>query len=345
MTTPTTETPTVRTPFLAGILVLLFTLGMLINYKAGGAMGAISKVQSGGTISPKVLSAPTWVGDSAASLHAVNYVGWVVIALTYGLILGAAIKAILPQEWLAKSVGAPGAKGQLLGGLMGAPLMLCSCCATPVFEGVYRRTGRMGPSLAMLLAPPALNPGALVLTFLLFPNFFGIGRLIASLAIVLLGAAWVGDRFSAPNPPDPSGYTQEPQTWLGLLRAFWQALIEVSIRSLPAILIGIGLSAWLITAAPIPAVAHSFSGLPLLLIVGLLATLIAIPTFAEIPIALALMHGGAPDAVVLIVLIATPSINLPSLLGLAKLASPKVALATGTMVFSVSVAAGLLVGL
>jgi uncharacterized membrane protein YraQ (UPF0718 family) len=83
----------------------------------------------------------------------------------------------------------------------------------------------------------------------------------------------------------------------------------------------------------------------LVLLVGLLATLIAIPTFAEIPIALALMQGGAPDAVVLIVLIATPCINLPSLLGLAKLAAPKVAVATGAMVFSASVAAGLLVSL
>jgi hypothetical protein len=48
--------------------------------------------------------------------------------------------------------------------------------------------------------------------------------------------------------------------------------------------------------------------------------------------------------VVLAVLIAAPAVNLPSLLGVAKLASPKVSLATGLLVLSCASVAGLAVG-
>jgi len=49
--------------------------------------------------------------------------------------------------------------------LAGAPLMLCSCCVAPIFTGVYERSARLGPSLGLMLAAPALNPAALILTF------------------------------------------------------------------------------------------------------------------------------------------------------------------------------------
>jgi uncharacterized membrane protein YraQ (UPF0718 family) len=328
-------------PILGGMIGFLAILGGLITYKAGGAMGAIAKVQGGGTLSEKSLwfQGPGWSARVDPLVHAVNYMGWVTLALVYGLLIGAAVRAVLPRTWLARTIGAEGARGQLLASLAGAPLMLCSCCATPVFEGVYRRTGRLGPSLAMLVAPPALNPGALALTFLLFPAPIGWTRLGVSLALVWVGMAWVGGRVGADLPPQASALELDDSPSLAV--AFGQSLKEVTLRSLPAILLGILLSAWLITAAPIAGLTDVLSGIPLLLLATLLAVVIAIPTFAEIPIGLALLHAGAPQGIVLAVMVAGPAINLPSLFGIATLSNWRVALATGTTVFGFSVVAGL----
>lgn len=323
---------------LIGLGAFLALLGALITYKAGGAMSAIAKVEAGGTISPKSL---WYQGEGLDSMiHAVNYMGWVAIALTYGILIGASVRAFLPRTWLDRTLGAGGIRGQVTASLAGVPLMLCSCCATPVFEGAYRRTGKLGPSLALLIAPPALNPGALVLTFLLFPPSMGWLRLVASLGLVLLGMAWVGRTpTSSVVAQDSALETLEHPS---LFRAFGQSLKEVATRSLPGILIGIFLSAWLITDAPVPDMAASLSGFPLLLVATFVAVLIALPTFAEIPIALALLHAGAPHGVALAVLIAGPAINLPSLFGVAALSSWRVAVATAGAVFAVSVGAGLL---
>ena len=328
-------------PLFSGIIGLFAVIAGLINYKAGGAISAISKVQAGGTIAPKTLWEPTLIADSATFVHIINYAGWVVIALSFGLVIGAAIKAFLPQAWLINSFTAGGIKGQLMAALLGAPLMLCSCCATPVFEGVYSRTKRLGPSLAMLLAPPGLNPGALILTFLLFPGPIGIARLLGSLLLVLIGTSIVDRRYSPSVALSPSVFEEQPQNWGGSIRAFFTALKTVSINSLPAIVLGIILSAWLITSAPVGAFADTLSGPSLMIVVTLVALLIAIPTFAEIPIGLAMLQLGVPHGVIVAVLIAAPIINLPSLLGLAKLASPKVSFATAVVVFIGATMSGL----
>jgi uncharacterized membrane protein YraQ (UPF0718 family) len=75
----------------------------------------------------------------------------------------------IPRDWFALALSGPGLRSTFSGAAAGVPLMLCSCCAPPVFEGMYGRTRRLGASLALMLAAPGLNPTALALTFILFP--------------------------------------------------------------------------------------------------------------------------------------------------------------------------------
>ena len=69
-----------------------------------------------------------------------------------------------------------------------------------------------------------------------------------------------------------------------------------------------------------------------------MAVLVALPTFGEIPIALALLAAGASESVALSVLVAGPIINLPSLLTLRKTVSSRVAVVTGLSVYLVTLA-------
>jgi uncharacterized membrane protein YraQ (UPF0718 family) len=71
-----------------------------------------------------------------------------------------------------------------------------------------------------------------------------------------------------------------------------------------------------------------------------IGTIVALPTFFEIPIAALLLQLGAPPAAAIAFLIAGPIVNLPSLLVLARETSPRVAVSLATAVFLVSALAG-----
>jgi hypothetical protein len=126
-------------------------------------------------------------------------------------------------------------------------------------------------------------------------------------------------------------------------RAVLDALRDVAARSLPAIVLGVLLSVMLIAVLPAPAAAGAGAGAQLLIVVvvAAVAVPIALPTFAEIPLALALLHAGAPEGAVLAMLVAGPAINLPSLFTVARAVSGRVAAATSLAVFVSTAAAGL----
>lgn len=328
-------------------LLLVLAAGSLVVYKTGGALKTIDKATSAGTLAPKAERIATGELSSAVKPLAasVNYLGWVVVALAFGVVIGALVKALVPERWLARTVAARGPGGYLAAAVLGAPLMLCSCCISPIFEGVYERSRRLGPALGLMLASPALNPAALGLTFLLFPADLAWARLALSALIVLGASAVVGRAFAAPAAGAAAACPVDADPTLGgAARAFVTALREVAVRSLPAILIGIVLSAALVTSVSLPTLAAGRGALVAVLLVAAVAVPIALPTFGEIPLALALLHAGAPDGAVVALLVAGPAINLASLAALARVVSPRVAAATGVAVYVVAAAGGAIMG-
>jgi uncharacterized membrane protein YraQ (UPF0718 family) len=78
-------------------------------------------------------------------------------------------------------------------------------------------------------------------------------------------------------------------------------------------------------------------------VTALLTVPIALPTFFEVPLALALLTAGAPTGAAAALLFAGPAVNLPSLLTVARSAGWKAAGGVAVMVWIVAVAGGLLV--
>src|SRR5205823_12220092 len=130
-----------------------------------------------------------WLRPLAKTVSYLYTVRW---ALFYGLWISSALRAFISPRWVAKFIGNQPVRGQLACGVAGAPLMLCSCCVAPVAMTVYQRSGKLGPSIGLLLASPSLNPAALLLTFALFGPTLGWARLAMALAMVLVGSALVG---------------------------------------------------------------------------------------------------------------------------------------------------------
>ena len=114
---------------------------------------------------------------------------------------------------------------------------------------------------------------------------------------------------------------EEPLSARNFLPRWLKSFATLALSTLPLVVAGVLLSSVL---------GASFGYLStkgvVVAIVGIafVATLVALPTFLEIPVALTLVAAGAPGAAVA-VLIAGPVVNLPSLFVLARETSPRLA--------------------
>src|SRR5438876_8117214 len=179
------------------VLPLLLIVGALITYKSSAALRVIGKVSATGAFTPRGNVIPR-VGASEAGIltRTLNYFLVIWPALVFGILISGAVSTFVSPQWLTRLLGSRSLRSQVFAGLAGAPLMLCSCCIAPIFTGVYERSARLGPSLGLMLAAPALNPAALILTFMLFNYKVGTVRLAASVASVLF-TGLIADRIFA----------------------------------------------------------------------------------------------------------------------------------------------------
>ncbi len=320
-----------------GVLLLLVTVGGLVAYKATGSLAVIGKVQATGSLKPRfdLLAA-------GAFERTLSYFNTVWPALLFGVLISGAVRAFVSPRWLAGLFGRGRVRGQVVAGLAGAPLMLCSCCVAPVFTSVYERSSRLAPSLALMLAAPSLNPAALFLTFLLFGGKPGALRLLAAAACVLLTGVFAERVFKL----DPAACRVDEALGRAggvgsLFVSFVRSCLKVAVQTVPLIVAGVFVS--MLVARWLP-VGWSYSGAAqvlAVLVVAAVAVLLALPTFFEIPLAFLLLGAGMPAGAALALLVAGPATNLPSLLTVGRATGWKVPVLVGVTVWLIASAAGL----
>jgi len=317
---------------------LLFASG-LIAYKTRTSLAVLSSVWKTGVIAarPEVVA----LGYPAAAVTAVdrsvNYFLVIWPALAFGILISAAVRAYVPADIWKRILAVHGTRTQLRAGLAGAPLMLCSCCVAPIFSTVYETSARLAPALTLMLASPALNPAALVLTFMLFGPGIGMMRLILSIVAV----AAIGPSVESLFPRVQVAMRSELRNGASK-ESFGQALYNVLVRTVPALILGLVVSMILVQWLPAGAFAGGTPRILAILFVGTLAVPLALPTFLEIPLALSLLSAGLPAGAAVALLFAGPAINLPSLLATARIAGWKVAGSVALFVWLIALAGGLL---
>jgi uncharacterized membrane protein YraQ (UPF0718 family) len=266
-------------------------------------------------------------------------------ALLFGILISGAVSTFVSPQWLAGLLGRPSLRSQAIAGLAGAPLMLCSCCVAPIFTGVYERSARLGPSLGLMIAAPALNPAALILTFMLFNFKIGTVRLGASIAAVLF-TGLLADRLLGKTSVHCDTDDWQPAARLAdFLHHFLRACARVAIRIVPVIIIGVVVSMIMAQMVPVRAFDSNAAKVLAVLVVAAVAIPLALPTFFEIPLALILLASGAPMGAAVALLVAGPSINLPSLFTIMRSANWKVAALAAISIWILAVGAGVLVSL
>lgn len=328
-----------RTP----ALFVLLLAGALVTYKAAGSVRVIDQVRAGSGFPAS--SAPAGLDLLSRSI---DYLAVVWPALVFGILISAAVRAFVSAEWLTQVFSRNRYRAQLAGGLAGSPLMLCSCCVAPIFSTVYRRSSSLAPSLALMLAAPALNPAALVLTFMLFTGAVAWARLSMAVAAVFLGTALIamvvpGRRGGPVRAGVALGAGRVP-TSSPPVGTFIQSCVHVLVRTVPPLALGI--AGGLVIAEYFPITYFDTWNARLLAIAVTAAVVIPIPlpTFFEIPLAVALLAAGAPAGAATVVLFAGPAVNLPSLLTVAHEAGWHAGVLSALMVWLVAVTGGMIVG-
>lgn len=328
--------------------LLLVLVASLVIYKGGGAVRQIEHARANGSLALKADLVPA---DSAALpvrivSRSLNYLVVIWPALLFGILISGAVRVFTPVAAVSRLVAGGPVRRQLMAGASGAPLMLCSCCAAPLFSSVYERSRRLAPSLAIMLAAPALNPAALVLTFLLFSASIAWARLGMSLVAVFLGTALVarlaphariGLRLRSFEPPDRSD-NDTP------IASFARACLHVSVRTVPVILLGIISAMLLADRLQLQSDLSSATRLWSIAITAAVAVPIALPTFFEIPLAVTLLAAGAPPGAAAALLFAGPAVNLASLLTVGHEAGWKAVWIVAAMVWLVAFLGGLAIG-
>ena len=339
------SSPTKLRRLLYFLMPVLLIVGALIVYKSSAALTVIGKVSNTGVFTPRGNIIPGVAASQAGVLtRTLNYFLVIWPALVFGILISAAVSTFVSPQWLARLLEKRSLRSQAIAGLAGAPLMLCSCCVAPIFTGVYERSARLGPSLGLMIAAPALNPAALILTFMLFDYKVGMVRLGASIAAVLF-TGLIADRVLGQTrvhcDKDDWQAGARPTDFVHFVRACGR----VAIRLLPVIIIGVVLSMIVAQMIPVRAFDSTPAKLVAILMVAAVAVPLALPTFFEIPLALILLASGAPIGAAVAMLIAGPSVNLPSLFTIMRSTNWKVAAIVAVSIWTLAVSAGVLVSL
>lgn len=247
-------------------------------------------------------------------------------AMVLGLLLGSAVQALVPPRWVPRVLGHNGFGSVAAGGTLGAPCMMCTCCAAPVVVGLRARSASVGGAIAFWLGNTLLNPATLVFMGFVLGWKWSALRLVLGVLMVY-GLGWFANRLMKQQdtePADESAAVAEVETGpeisseTGNVFARWLRIFtRMTLRLLPeyivlVLLLG-GARAWLFPHVGTN-VSNSIGWIVAFAIVGML---FVIPTAGEVPIIqamLALGLGAGPAAALLMTL---PPVSVPSFVMLA----------------------------
>jgi len=320
-------------------VVLLLTLATcLIVYKTLPALRAIRSAEATGGLAlrPYLANSAAHMTPALLWTESLTYLGIIWPALVLGVLIAAVARMAIPEIWFVLKPTTSGLRATLFGTAAGMPLMLCSCCAAPLFEGIYGRTRRLEPSLALMLAAPTLNPAALALTFILFPIAVTAVRL-ALTVIAIVGVAAIAAMVAGPGKallaPRRSELESEP-----VLADYAYSILHVSVRTVPLVLLGVPIAILMFHRLQWISLLSTSTSWMLILLIGAVL-LLPLRTLFEVPLAYGLMTIGAPLGVVAAMLFVGPAVNLPSLLVVARAAGLRTSLLLALLVGGLAVSA------
>lgn len=223
------------------------------------------------------------------------------------------------------------------------PGMMCTCCAAPIAVGLRKKNVSVGASLAFWIGNPTLNPATLIFMTFVLSWKFTLLRLLFGI-ILTFGVSFLANRF-APNVTsvdiDKMIEKAENEANGSFLSKWAKSIGNMILYIVPTYILSVfvmgAVQGWLF-----PRITDGYAN-SLIAIIGfaIAGMLFVIPTAAEIPIIQTFMSfglGGGPAGALLLAL---PSVSLPSLLLVAKSYPKKVLFFVAGSVILLSILSGI----
>lgn len=304
---------------------------------AGHSIG--QSILMGGAASPPAPSLEAALG------YALAYGKSIWQAMVLGLLLGSAIQALLPVDWVATMLGRTGFRSVAVGGMLAIPGMMCTCCAAPVVVGLRERQASPGAAVAFWLGNSVLNPATLVFMGFVLGWHWTALRLGLGLPLVF-GLGFLMNRMVTPDEAEAAAARLQQLVAgaedTGRFVRWLEILSRLAVRLIPEYLVLIlllgAVRGWLFPHIG-PEVGNEIGWIVALAVAG---TLFVIPTAGEVPIIqamLALGMGVGPAAALLMTL---PPISVPSVAMLARSFRPVMLAVVSLAVVAVGIVGGML---
>jgi uncharacterized membrane protein YraQ (UPF0718 family) len=282
---------------------------------------------------------------SAALGYAIAYGNAIWKAMVLGLLLGSAVQALLPADWVTRVLGRVGLGSVVAGGLLAMPGMMCTCCAAPVVVGLRQRQASPGGAVAFWLGNSVLNPATLIfMGFVLGWNWAGLRLALGVLMVFGLGYLvnlMTGITVHSAPEEQPIAATTDGESQGGFAR--WIAILArmtlVLVPEYVVLVLLLGATrAWLFPHVG-PEIGNSIVWILAFAAAG---TLFVIPTAGEVPIVQAMLALGVGEGPAAALLMTLAPISLPSLAMVAPSFRPRVLVTVTTAVIAFGIAGGLL---
>ena len=200
----------------------------------------------------------------------------------------------------------------LCGAVAGAPLGVCSNCATPIGQSLLVSGASTRMTVAAMISSPSFNPVVLAMAFLLFPWQMAAARVLVPAILLLLLPVLIPEPkpLLALDLPDWDAPTGAPV--LAVVTAFVRNLFRLTLLTLPWMLVAAVLGA--LGAELIPAYGTQMPVSVLgIIAVAILGTLLPVPMAFDVGLAWVLYKAGVPTPYVATLLCTLGVVSIYSL--------------------------------
>jgi uncharacterized membrane protein YraQ (UPF0718 family) len=231
------------------------------------------------------------------------------------------VRALLPDELVARHLGGNSAGAVVKASLLGVPLPLCSCGVIPAAIGLRRQGAGRGPTAAFLVSTPETGVDSVAITWALLDPLMTVLRPLSAFVTATVTGLLINrlpEEQAEPNVEAPtcgcsSCEAAPPERPLltarlrdGVRYAFTELLGDIG----GWLLLGIAIAGLLTVLVPpqllAPLFEQRFLSLLLMLVVGIPMYICA---SASTPIAAALVLKGLSPGAALVFLLAGPATN------------------------------------
>jgi len=332
---------------LFGILLIVILLVILVGYEWSGALKKSELMKQG--ILPKEPfpigpETPYWLIPFYTLL---SYIGKAWFCLGMAFLIAGAVQTFIPKESIIKHLGKRSPKAYFFAAFGGPLLSVCSCSIIPLFAAIKKRGAGLGPATTFLLATPAINPAAVLLTFSLISWKFAIGRIILALSAAIITGTIVERIWYRQDLDGISElkveYHEEKFSLIPDLKEWLKNVSDFVKKILPLVFLGIFIIG-IIKIFLTPEVISKYLGQGLwqTALASIMGVVMYTPTLVEIPFVKELLILGMGTGPALAFLLTGPALSLPSMLGVSRVLRWKIVLTYALIMWVLGIIGGLI---